>query len=248
VSILVIDSWRLIEGSFVKCNDLREACGLDYDPKYETEVLIWEQIPSAAVIAEWTWASLERSGIFHCLPFLHKVGRYSSVDSIRGRCFSPFDDFPTQKLATSLTILGMSPSCLTTRQIYMFLLGSKIGYRVTREFDSIDKLLSTRCAGSLEEFDRAAHEIALRKGRRAFNQLYRDGTWSNRVYPWMYPHIKTDRLWRKALADSRCRLVCPNSESWWSQRAEADCQLWEAYALIDHDPYGLKNWMMRQET
>lgn len=46
VTILLICPWRLEPGSYMACNDLRVMCGLKPKSIYNTEVMIWGQVPS----------------------------------------------------------------------------------------------------------------------------------------------------------------------------------------------------------
>lgn len=50
--------------------------------EYNTEVLIWQNIPAEAVLCYWSWEDLKRSALFDLFPFLKSVG-FSKTGKIR---------------------------------------------------------------------------------------------------------------------------------------------------------------------
>ncbi|CZS92465.1 uncharacterized protein RAG0_03034 [Rhynchosporium agropyri] len=127
VTILLIDPWKLLDGSYIECNALRLKSGLEMLPKYETELLVWAEVPVGAIFCRWTWPELLRSGLFETLPSLNGSGRQMKLETSREEMLRHLDDFSPLSIATNLAALGMDPSSFATKQVFEFLLGQVLG-------------------------------------------------------------------------------------------------------------------------
>ena len=250
VTILQIDPWRLSSGSYIDCNTLRLKSGLQTLPKYETETLIWAEVPAESIFGRWTWPNLLRSGLFRTLPSLNGSGRRLKLDEHRRELLYDRDAFSPSTIATSLASLGMDPSSFAMKQIFEFLLGQVWGYRVPRQLQTIEKLLIVDHKSIMDEFDRTAHSLTVTTGKKKlliyFQQSYAldisrlqpaFDTWGRKA-----PQ-EFRRVWRKSWAARINDLFCPDFETWWVRREESDLTDWEAQEMADLESCGIRGWM-----
>ncbi|CZS94342.1 hypothetical protein WAI453_013072 [Rhynchosporium graminicola] len=185
VTIILIDPWKLQDGSYVECNALRLKSGLGTLPKYETEILVWAEIPVGAIFGRRTWSELLRSGLFETLPSLNGSGRQIKLQSFREELLHHLDDFSPSSIATSLAALGMDPSSFAMKQIFEFLLGQVLGFRVHRQLQTIEHQLIADHMSKIVEFDQAAHSLTIIAGKEKLIMYFKQDYIShvNRLQP-----------------------------------------------------------------
>lgn len=246
VTILLIDPWKVGGGHYTEAIALHTTLWLIRDVKYETEVLVWGRVPSEAILARWTWKSLDESGIFKALPSLDKVSRCRGVQDLRSKLQADRGQVSVSKVLRALHRLNMNPSSFHTKQVFEFLLGQASGYRVPRHLLEIEGILLVECPSEMEEYERCAHELATILGGKALISLYQEeqNSQESKSYGefWAW---KTPREWRKLRAAFRLRYFCPDFKHWWARREESDPSELEAYELGELDTYGIKGWMLQ---
>jgi hypothetical protein len=115
VTVVVIDGWKLRDGTFEPCNELRLRLGLGENNLFGTETLVWGEIPHRAILFRWRWCDLEGSRLFDLFPLtrwnlpLGDLRRYLR-EGIQPRWF-------IQLVTVLVTGLRLSPSSLVTKQI-----------------------------------------------------------------------------------------------------------------------------------
>jgi hypothetical protein len=165
VAILLIDPRRLSTGSYIDCNTLRLKSGLQTQRKYETEVLLWAEIPAESIFGRWTWLNLCQSGLFETLLSLNASKRQLKLHAHRDDLLFDRDGFSPSDIATSLASLGLDPSSFAMKQIFEFLLGQVWGYHVPRQLQTIEQQLMVDQKSKIDEFDHTTHSLAVSTGR-----------------------------------------------------------------------------------
>jgi hypothetical protein len=122
VTILLICPWRLEPGSYMACNDLRARCGLEPKSIYNTEVMIWGQVPSKAILYRWDREQICRSGLSDVFPCIADLKASMRLQDLRTKLEDDYPQFSAKKIASTLVYLGMSPSELHIKQIFLFYL------------------------------------------------------------------------------------------------------------------------------
>jgi hypothetical protein len=84
IEILVIDPWKLPNGSCVSCKQLMTRLCLD-GTKFKTEYLVWGRVPAAAIESRWMLEDIKRSQLFTILPSLADTAGKKRLDSVRDR-------------------------------------------------------------------------------------------------------------------------------------------------------------------
>jgi hypothetical protein len=82
VGIFIIDPRKLKPGSMIEMNSALKALEGPPGEEYNTEVLVWQNIPAEAVLCYWSWEDLKRSALFDLFPSLKSVG-FSKTGKIR---------------------------------------------------------------------------------------------------------------------------------------------------------------------
>ncbi|PVH67582.1 hypothetical protein DL98DRAFT_283447 [Cadophora sp. DSE1049] len=250
VTILLIDPWKLLDGSYIDCNTLRLKSGLRTLPKYETEILIWAEVPAGAIFGRWTWPNLLRSGLFETLPYLNGSGRQLKLETHREELLHHRNAFSPSTIATSLASLGMDPSSFAMKQIFEFLLGQVLGFRVPRQLQAIEKLLIAGHKSKMDKFDRAAHSLTITAGKKRlllyFQQKYTSdiSLLQSASDPWGRKATQElRREWRKSWAARINDFYCPDFQTWWMRREESDLTDWEAQEMVDLESCGIRGWL-----
>jgi hypothetical protein len=140
---------------------LRLKSGLQFQEKYETEVLLWAEIPAESIFGRWTWPNLCQSGLFKTLPSLNASKRQLKLHAHRQDLLCDRDAFSPSDVATSLASLGMDPSAFAIKQIFEFLLGQVWGYHVPRQLQTIEQQLIIDQKSKINKFDHIAHSLAI---------------------------------------------------------------------------------------
>ncbi|CZT11997.1 uncharacterized protein RAG0_15995 [Rhynchosporium agropyri] len=221
-----------------------------YNSNSETEILVWAEIPVGAIFGRWTWSELLRSGLFETLPSLNGSGRQIKLQSFREELLRHLDDFSPSSIATSLAALGMDPSSFAMKQIFEFLLGQVLGFRVHRQLQTIEHQLIADHMSKIVEFDQAAHSLTIIAGKEKLIMYFKQDYIShvNRLQPAFDPWGRKTtpefrREWRKSLSARINVLFCPGFETWWMRREESDLIDWEAQEMVDLGSCGIRGWM-----
>lgn len=81
------------------------------------------------------------------------------------------DTFSPSTIATSLASLGMDLLSFVIKQIFEFLLGQVLGFRVPRQLQAIEKLLIADHKSKMDEFDCAAYSLTITASKKRLLQL-----------------------------------------------------------------------------
>lgn len=167
--MLVIDSWKLHTGSFVPCNDLRTHVGLDKEHLFDTEVIVWAEIPAAAIVCDWLWEVLEVSGLFGFGFFPGLAMRKSlELQNLRKSLVFPPGDFSAYGLAGILVYgLEMPPSAFFTHQIGLMIMGWAKYYSRVDEYPRLQGKLGRNAASEVSLFQRELYKKEICVGNEA---------------------------------------------------------------------------------
>lgn len=251
VNILLICPWRLEPGSYMACNDLRAGCGLRPKSIYNTEVMIWGQVPSKAILYRWGREEICRSGLFDVFPCIAHLTATMRLQDLRMKLEDDYPPFSAKKIASALVYLGMSPSKLHIKQVFLFLLGQAVGYPVQKNLNKTDAHLRTSYALHIVEFEDAIYQLARLRGTQSI-LLYFKGTYAQDVRR-LCPQTdasgipadrKYQRSWRKSWSERINDRYCPSFRSWWVRREEADLSELEMQQMLDQDKHGLREWLI----
>ena len=71
VAIVVIDAWKL--NNTIPSNCLRLRLGLLVNHLFDTEILVWGEIPNEAILGYWTRDRMDTAGLFELFPSLRST-------------------------------------------------------------------------------------------------------------------------------------------------------------------------------
>ena len=245
VEMLLFDAWKLAPGSFLKCNELRSRIGIGGEDIYNTELLVWGEVPADSIIYRWERSQILSSGIVDVLPSLCRLSAKTTLETLRYGLRGDYDSFSPRKAAIALASLGMDPSSLQTKQVFLFLLGSVAGYRVEKRLGDVASTLETEFPLKIQEFDQTVHQQALTLGRGKLVSYYRND-YAADVKDY-YLH-RDNRRWRKIWSLQINNWFCPDFEDWWVQREESNFSDYEVELAAGHDENGLNGWSMKRES
>jgi len=155
VAILLICPWKLKPGSHIACKDLRARCGLEFKLIYNTEVLIWARVPSAAIVYQWDREQICRSGLFDVFLCLAELITTMRLKDLREKLETDYPHFSSRKIAHALVYLGMSPSEFRTKQVFLFFLGLAVRHTVEKSLSKIEAYLLTGRGVQIADFEDA---------------------------------------------------------------------------------------------
>lgn len=106
VEISLICPWKLTPGSYIPLNDLRTMCGLPTKHIYNTETLVWGEIPASSIICQWQREQIVSSDLLQTFPALTNLSPEARLQDLRDnlRCVIP--PFFARKVAQALVKLG----------------------------------------------------------------------------------------------------------------------------------------------
>ncbi|KAH7462782.1 hypothetical protein FOMA001_g18271 [Fusarium oxysporum f. sp. matthiolae] len=246
VAILLVDPWKLAAGNYLRCNSLRSKIGLGCKDVYNTEILIWGEIPLESIICRWGRSPIMNSGLLDVLPSLRHLSPDADLSSLRDGLRGDTDSFSPAKVATTLVNLGMDPSSFQIKQVFLFLLGAVEGYRVEKFLEGIELEIESLFPLKIQEFDQAAHQLSLTLGRKELISYYRNDYASISEEFCPFEDNESKRRWRKEWSLLIHHDFCPDYESWWVRREERDLSDLEAELMANHNGTGLKKWLMKK--
>ncbi|KAJ6789246.1 hypothetical protein PWT90_10395 [Aphanocladium album] len=168
VRILIVDPRRLKKGSSLSCNWIRAKCGLKEESIYDTEVLVWGEIPSSSIIHQWQREALVKSGLFRGYPSIHRLPQNTRLAELRLHVSQHSNEFKVKTIIKALRELGMDISSMYAKQVFMFLLGRVEGIEVQKHLrEAEDQLICTR-SQDIEIFDAAAYAEHIARGGEGF--------------------------------------------------------------------------------
>ncbi|KAF5573400.1 hypothetical protein FPANT_12397 [Fusarium pseudoanthophilum] len=248
VTIFLVDPWKLASGSYLRCNSLRSKIGMGRKDIYNTEILIWGEIPLNSIICQWRRSHISNSGLLDVLPSLRHLSPGANLNSLRDGLRGDIDSFFPAKVVTTLVNLGMDPSSFQIKQVFLFLLGAVEGYRVEKLLEGIESELESLFPLKIQEFDQAAHQLSLSLGRNELILYYRNNYASSLDEDCPFGDNESKRRWRKAWSLLIHNHFCPDYDSWWVRREESDLSDWEAELMANHNDTGLEKWLMKKEN
>ncbi len=176
VRIIIIDPRRLKSGSSLPCNRVRAQCGLKEESIYNTEVLVWGSIPASSIIHQWSRESIANSLLLTGYPAIHRLPQNTNLAALRLHVLQESSQFNATTVRRALIQLGMDPSSMYTKQVYMFLLGLIEGIEVQKCFNDVENRLNETRSQDIKIFESAAYAAFIARGRRQFVTLLRE--WS----------------------------------------------------------------------
>jgi hypothetical protein len=172
VAILLICPWMLTAGSYITSNNLRSKCRLGPKAIYNTEILVWGEVPAKSVICRWPRSEIYCSGLLDVFPSLGKLKPGMRLDDLRCRLRGDFPSFSSTKIASALVYLGMEPSHFQIKQVSNFLLGQAVGYSVEKVLGDVEAQLEAALSPVIEEFEQASHELTVSAGKKRLVSFY----------------------------------------------------------------------------
>ncbi|RFU79247.1 hypothetical protein TARUN_2959 [Trichoderma arundinaceum] len=226
VTILLIDPWLLPEGNYHNARTIRSKSGLKDEPKYNTEILVWGEIPKESILYRWSQSDIFYSGLFNVFPSLGtQMWKWASIDDRRADLRSDYSRFDAAKTATfaadiakALVSLGMDPSRLQMKQIFVFLLGEAAGFDAEKEMGGVEAKLE---AQAVKEFDDAAYKLCISASCSHAARLQHVIATN--------PYLRNSqegRRFAKIWADLIQGRLYPTIESWRLRREERDFIEW----------------------
>ncbi|KAE8334200.1 hypothetical protein BDV24DRAFT_170436 [Aspergillus arachidicola] len=209
IHIAVIDAWDLGPYNIVHCNALREHVGEPENNLFKTERLIWQCIPSGAIIARFNWTTV-CSTLGRLLPPLSDLTSISSdhkrpLETLRDllKKFEPKPDL-SGLVRILVEDLGLFQYHMTTKQFALMILGWTKGYS---QIDCYPTLHSTLQFSMGEEIDAIDYRLYVKEchdRRRFFDNFMPHGTESLEIMK---------------LGIRRCkRFLLPTFEEWVDER------------------------------
>jgi hypothetical protein len=172
------------------------------------------------------------------------------LNDVRNRFQDDFPSFSPRKVAETLVKLGMKPSLLRIKQIFLFLLGQCAGFCVEKELAAVENKLEMRFPEMIQEFEQAVHEMTVSAGRRFLRSYHRDTHAKAGKVHWplddpfgMLERQKYQRRCRKLRAICYDKYYCPDFKSWWVRREESDLSELEIQQMTDCANFGLQRWL-----
>ena len=112
VRILIVDPRRLKNGSSLSCinNWIRAKCGLKEESIYDTEVLVWGEIPSSSIICQWQHETLVKSRLFSGYPSIHHLPQNTRLAELRLHVSQHSNEFKVKNIIKALRKLGVDIS------------------------------------------------------------------------------------------------------------------------------------------
>ena len=205
VTIVMIDGWRLRDGSFISCKKLSSRLKLEPNNLFATETLVWAEIPHQAILFRWTWSELQGSGLFDLFPFLPQRSR--NLQTLRDNIRSENESFSYPQLVDVLvTALQLPPTSLVTKQVCLVMAGWREGYAEVKYHNSLEQL----CSSALEFMDSQLHKRAIEIGEIEMKRLRSEE-----------PDPTSESMVRLYLT--------PDFKEWWMEREESDLGDREAF-------------------
>ena len=156
---------RLTPGSYIPLNDLRTMCGLPTKHIYNTETLVWGEIPSSSITCQCQQERIVSSGLLDIFPALTNLSPEARLQDLRDNLACILPPFFAQKVAQALVKLGMEASRFQIMQVFLFLLGQAAGYSVGKELGNVEAQLKSCFPEVVDEFERAAYELSVASGK-----------------------------------------------------------------------------------
>lgn len=208
---MVIDAWVLGSASIIDCNRLRRLIGEPELYLFDTEVYVWQRIPSNAIIGCWPWVRICDSlgKIFPPLVELSSIPEDGKrpLQALRDS-LENFTPKPTMSdLAKALVNdLGLRHWDLTTKQIAMIMIGwSKGKSRISHYYD-LQETLEQSMREDLDELD---YRLYVRSCR----------WYQNQSMSWMPKGTEDLENMREKWRISR-NFIPPTFEEWVAMRLE----------------------------
>ena len=165
VKISLICPWKLAPGSYIPLNSLRTMCGLLTKHKYNTETLVWGEIPASSITCQWQREQIVSSGLLQTFPALTNLSPEAWLQDLRDNLQCVIPPFFARKVAQALVKLGMEASRFQIKQVFPFLLGQAAGYLVKKERENVEAQLKSCFPEVVDEFERAAYELSVANGK-----------------------------------------------------------------------------------
>lgn len=231
VAIILISSRLLAKGSYVKCGGFRCKCGFVQDPKYNTEILVWGEIPARSILHRWPLLKIRESGLFNIFPSFKLPVPNWETSSLRLRIKTDVIPLSPSEIATALVRLGMDPRGFEMKQVFIFLIGKTKGWKVEQDMDKTearkeaaktepDREAEKQFRKQIEEFDKAAYKLSVSNWERTW-ALYRDDSYAVFMEHNHVPKSDDEEKWMLAAEsqkDDMKNMLCPSFKSWWLQR------------------------------
>jgi hypothetical protein len=146
ICIAVIDAWVLGAANAIECNRLRRLVGEREKPLFQTEVLVWRRIPRHAIIARWSWKTIDASlgCIFPPLVDLSSIPPNGNrpLQTLRDSLEACTPKPTMSDLARVLVDdLGLFHENLTTKQIALMMIGWSKGMSTVECFLNLPREL-----------------------------------------------------------------------------------------------------------
>ncbi|KAK2005416.1 hypothetical protein LZ32DRAFT_673503, partial [Colletotrichum eremochloae] len=258
--LILISSSLLPYRSYAACNDVRCAAGLVQKCIYNTEVLIWEEIPNKSIIHRWSQKDILESGLMQALPSLTRIGLKPRVAELRRLLREDSQRLSAVSIAKALVRLGMDPERLWIKQIFVFLLGTANGHEVEKQPKEAEQQLEATFPKAINDFDKALHDLAVLTGKKLITDYYKTccASYNTSAESYLREGIRGCDRDRTAIACKRRmqaklwallleECFCPDFDSWRARRDE----LHDIEGDLDHkrdkDMSGLRGWMVAAE-
>jgi hypothetical protein len=232
IALLVIDGWELQRhGAYViPCNELRQRVGLPEDNVHKSEFIVWAEIPVQAIVCEWSWESLQDSGLFDIFPVLIKVPPKIFLEALREalRCDKWWESEQTVAYIVKRMVevlvdrLKMPPSKLITLQIAIIMLGWSRGHSWINWYptlqETIEQSIEQSTSSGFRLLEEELHKRQLILGLEQMAEYTNTGHFRSTCR--MLDFNKFEK--------SMNQYFRPTFESWWTLREDMDSADWES--------------------
>lgn len=155
---MVIDAWVLGSANIIECNKLRRLIGEEEDNLFKTEVLVWQRVPSNAIIGRWPWKAI-CSGLGEMFPPLVDLSSIPKDGTRQLQTLrNSLKDLPSKPKMLDLARvlvddLGLFHMNMTTKQIAMMMIGWSQGIYSIDRYRDLQAMLEQQMPKDLDELD-----------------------------------------------------------------------------------------------
>jgi hypothetical protein len=215
---------------------LQSHVGLTKENLFNTEVIVWGEIPAAALVCDWSWELLEDSGLFELFPGLlmdGEPGKSRGLQFLRNNLASPADTFSFSELAHFLINgLDMPLSTFFTYQMGLIMIGWAKGYSKSERYCSLQRTLEREFSGGLAVLRRELYKKDMKIGRGEKEEIMK-----------LLNKSQDDSFFGQSLVQWMEQSSEPTISGWLRKRAESYFKDRETYLASESEEYGFLEFL-----
>ena len=216
--------------------------GLSRKNLFNTEVIVWGEIPAASLVCDWSWELLEGSGLFELFPELLRdgePGESRKLKVLRNSLVSPAKTFYfCSDLGHVLTTgLDMPPSAFFTYQIGLIMVGWAKGYSKPELYYMLQRTLERECSGGLSKLQQELYEKDME-----------NGSWEKEEIMELHNRSQDTSFFRQSLVEWMEQSCEPTISGWLEKREESYSRDRETYLASGSKEYGFLDFLEGQKS